>query len=347
MGEGNNNMFTGKKVCFFSTVPREKLQFENYSIQDLRILDELGFEVVIANTFTSIPWNCDLYFSWWASGSVLPLVKAKLSRKPIVTIAGGNEAMLYRDSVTGQAAGYLNNPLWKKWATRITMMFSDRLLVVSQFMVNDAVKLGAKNPLVVHNCVDTALFCPQPQERKYITSIFKVDQNTVLLKRGEIFIRAIAEVVKTFPEQTFVIIGKKGDDFERIQSLINTLGISQNILFIDEIANSDVIDWINKSALYVQISDTETFGLAIAEAMSCEVPVMVSRCGAIPEVVGEHGIYVDHNSVDSVAGGIKEFLSLEQSKVDKIGRHFRSRIKSEFSYEKRKQQLTNIIQNVL
>jgi glycosyltransferase involved in cell wall biosynthesis len=98
--------------------------------------------------------------------------------------------------------------------------------------------------------------------------------------------------------------------------------------------------------LYVQISDTETFGLAIAEAMSCEVPVLVSRCGAIPEIVGSNGLYVDHNSPESVANGILEFLKMEQSVIKEIGLNMRARVIDNFSYSKRKEKITEIIKSL-
>jgi glycosyltransferase involved in cell wall biosynthesis len=343
----SSNHFKNKTVCFFSTVPSEKLQFENYSLQDIRILEELGFKVEVVNTFSSIPLNCDLYFSWWASGSILPLIKALLSLKPIIIVAGGNEAMLYRDSVSGKPVGYLNSPIWKKLATRFSLRFSTKVLVVSNFMLHDVRWLGARNPLVVHNCVNTEVFSPRTERGTYITSIFRLDRDTVTLKRGEIFIRAIAVVLKMYPSQQFLIIGRKGNDFERIQKLILELNIDKNIKFVDEVANSEVISWIQHSALYVQISDTETFGLAIAEAMSCEVPVLVSHRGAIPEVVGEAGIYVDHNLVDSVANGLLYFLSMDTLQVDKIGRILRARILSHYSYTKRKAQLFELFKSVL
>ena len=323
------------------------MQFENYSIQDIRILEELGFKVVIANTFSNIPWHCDLYFSWWASGSIFPLIVATISRKPIIVVAGGNEAMLYRDSVTKKPAGYTSSPFWKKLATRITLRFSTKLLVVSNFMLKDVKLLGARDPLLVHNCVDTSQFKPKPVQRSYITSIFRTDRDTVQLKRGEVLIRAIAEVVKVYPLQVFNIIGKKGNDFQRLNDLVFSLNIENNIVFIDELLNSEVLAWIQKSVLYVQLSDTETFGLAIAEAMSCGVPVLVSRQGAIPEVVGECGIYVDHNSATSVARGIADFLALAHRDRDLIGDTLRKRIEDHYSYSKRKNQLAEIFENVL
>lgn len=66
---------------------------QQYSLQDINILKDLNFNVKIASNFFDIPWRSDVYFSWWASGSILPLIVAKLSRKPIIVVAGGNEVM--------------------------------------------------------------------------------------------------------------------------------------------------------------------------------------------------------------------------------------------------------------
>ena len=120
-----------KRVCFFSNECLEQLQKEQYSIQDITILNELGYNVIIATSFREIPLGCDLYFSWWASGSILPLVKARLSSKPIIVVAGGNEAMFYQDSVSKDSLGYLATPWYKKLATRLCLCFADKVLAVS------------------------------------------------------------------------------------------------------------------------------------------------------------------------------------------------------------------------
>lgn len=343
----NFKKFEGKKICFFTTVPREILQFESYTQSDIRILKELGFEVVVCNTFSQIPWNCDLYFSWWASGSILPLIISKLSFKPIITIAGGNEAALYKDSISAIPYGYLNNNIWKQLATKIVLKLSNKLLVVSNFMLDGVMKIGAKNPIVVHNCVDTNLFIKSGIKNNFITSIFNLEKNTVILKRGENFIRSIPLVLKYFPNQNFLIIGRKNNDYNRLYKLVLDLKIEKNITFIDQIPNNEVQNLLASSILYVQISDTETFGVAIAEAMSCEVPVLVSNRGAIPEVVGENGIYVDNNNIENIAKGIIRFLKLDEKSKKDIGKKLRVRICENFSYEIRKQKIFEIIKTIL
>lgn len=339
-------MTNKKKICFFTNEPMDQLLKEQYTIQDINILKDLNFNVVIANSFKTIPYNCDLYFSWWASGSIIPFIKAKLNRKPIIIVAGGNEAMFYRDSLDKQAAGYLATPFYKKIATKITLKYSDAILVVSKFMLSDVIKLGAKLPYVVYNSVDTDKFIPSSLEKKYITTIMGLEKKTVKLKRGFIFIEAIAIISKKLPDQEFLIIGSKDDAFHEIFEIAKKIGIADKLKIIGSVNNSEIINWLQQTKVYVQISDTETFGVAVAEAMSCGVPVVVSRRGALPEVVGEYGEYVNNNDPWSVALGIEKILKMKQNQLNTLSQILRMRIIQEFSYENRKNSIRNIISMV-
>ena len=332
-----------KRACFFCNQPREHLRKQQYCLQDIRILTDLGYEVEIATSFGEIPWGCDLYFSWWAAGSILPLVKAKLSDKPIIVVAGGNESMLYRDSVSGVARGYLVTPWYKKLAARLSLRFGTVILVVSRFMIDDVTKLGARLPIVVPNSVDTDIFCPSNDERTVVTTVFNLDETSVGIKRGEVFLRAAAIVLQGCPEQRFALIGKKSNAYQRMCDLVRQLGIQERVDFVGSIDNSEVARWLQKTKIYVQISDTETFGVAIAEAMSCGTPVVVSRSGAIPELVGEHGVFVDHNDAQSVAAGIIGLLAKTAAERDAIGTKMRARIVENYSYTQRKSAVRNII----
>ncbi len=332
-----------KRACFFSNEKLESIEQEQYSLQDINILKDLGFEVIIANTFSKIPLNCDLYFSWWASGSILPLIKAKLCSKPIIIVAGGNEVMLYQDSKYGIAAGYLATPLYKKIATQLCLRFASRIIVVSNFMLDNCIKLDKKQPVVVHNSVNVDKFFIADIAREYVTMIFKSEKNVVRLKRGEIFLQAIPHVLKKYPDQKFVVIGNKDNYYPRLKEMILELKIENNIDFVGSIKNEEVVEWMQKSKAYVQISDTETFGVAIAEAMSCGTQVVVSNKGAIPEVVGRNGIYVDHNDSISVSNGILTIL--DDNKIDYMmkSNEIRNHIVENFSYEIRKEKIKSII----
>ncbi len=335
-----------KVACFFSNEPIESIEQEQYSLQDINILKELGYKVIIANTFSKIPFGCDLYFAWWTSGSILPLIKAKISKKPIIVVAGGNESMLYYDSLYNIPAGYLATNWYKKIATRLTLRYASKVVVVSNFMLEDVKKLGAKDPIVVHNSINTEKFSPTSCNREYITMIFKLEKNVTRLKRGEVFIRTIPHIINEFPNQKFIIIGNKSNYYLKLKEMCDSLNITNNVKFIGSLKNSEINKWLQKSKVYVQISDTETFGVAIAEAMSCGTHVVVSKRGAIPEVVGEDGVYVNHNDPVSVSKGILKVLNMDVETYKQKSLRLRKRIKRLFSYSIRKEKIKSIIESL-
>lgn len=339
-------MQLGGSCCFFTHEDKKQLQQEQWDVLDIKILRELGFSVTVSTCFREIPCGCDLYFAWWASGSILPLIKAKLYRRPIIVVAGGSEVILGRDSVSGTPFGYLATPWYKKLATRICLRYSTVVLVVSNYMVEDAKKLKACNPLVVYNCVDTKTFNLSNLPRTLVTTMFQSDKETVMIKRGDIFIRSIPFVLRDFPDQKFAVIGKRDNVYQQLQKLILDLGIKKNIKFIGSIDNLQIPQWLQRSKVYVQISESETFGVSIVEAMSCGTPIIVSRQGAIPEVVSNCGVYVNHNDPESVAAGIISLLKKSKKERCEMGLKARSRIIENFSYEQRKESIKQIIENI-
>jgi glycosyltransferase involved in cell wall biosynthesis len=250
------------------------------------------------------------------------------------------------DSVSGVPQGYLATPWYKKLAARLSLRFGTVVLVVSRFMVADVRTLGACEPIVVPNSVDTNVFRPSDDHRLHVTTILNLDDNVVRLKRGEVFLLSVPIVLRTYPQQTFAVIGRKGNAFERLFRLASDLEIQGRVDFVGSLENSDVVRWLQRSKVYVQISDTETFGVAIAEAMSSGTTVLISDRGAIPELVGSHGVFVDHNNPQSVASGIISLLAKTEEERQWIGAEARARIIEHFSYEKRRVALQRIIDDL-
>ena len=61
------------RICFFARVDEDALTKVGFYVDDIRILRELGHEVVIATAAHRIPWDCDLYVGWWFTSGIAPL----------------------------------------------------------------------------------------------------------------------------------------------------------------------------------------------------------------------------------------------------------------------------------
>jgi glycosyltransferase involved in cell wall biosynthesis len=79
-----------------------------------------------------------------------------------------------------------------------------------------------------------------------------------------------------------------------------------------------IVDYLSASDVLLLPSEQESFGLAALEAMACEVPVIASRVGGLPEVVtdGETGFLSPVGDVDKMATDAARLLSDEKLRHD-------------------------------
>ena len=102
---------------------------------------------------------------------------------------------------------------------------------------------------------------------------------------------------------TLVIAGSRrwGKDVLR---LVETLELHENVIFTDYVAGEALHALYAGADLFVFPSLYEGFGLPVLEAMSCGTPVLVSKSGALPEVIGEAGLAVNAEDPRTLADAI-------------------------------------------
>lgn len=116
--------------------------------------------------------------------------------------------------------------------------------------------------------------CPNGEKLLVHTSNFRK------VKRIEDVLYTFSKVVKEIPAKLLLV----GDGPERsnLEALCRELGTCEDVSFIGKI--DAVEEVLSVSDLFLMPSEKESFGLAALEAMACEVPVVSSDAGGIPEV---------------------------------------------------------------
>ena len=127
-------------------------------------------------------------------------------------------------------------------------------------------------------------------------------------------VKRVAAVVEVFARvrrqlRARLLMVGDGPDLTAAADLARSLGVADDVLFLGE--QDPVVLLLSVSDVFLLPSAQESFGLAALEAMACEVPVVASRVGGLPEVItdGVNGFLHAPDDVDGMAASASRLLT--------------------------------------
>ncbi|HXX53826.1 MAG TPA: glycosyltransferase family 4 protein [Thermodesulfovibrionales bacterium] len=217
----------------------------------------------------------------------------------------------------------------------------DHFFACSEFNAAEIEAYCGIRPLVLPNGVDTALFAPRNPDPELYKGLGLERSADVIVSACRLVgwkglrysLLAIKKLVERGFPVRYLIIGE-GEERRNLEELAGMLKVKDHVAFLGSIRNADLPKYYSLAKLAVFPSMAhETFGISIAEAMSCGVPVVSTRIGGIPEVVEEGtGLLVPPRDEQSLAGAM-ELLLLNGELRRRIGNEGRKRIEEYFGWD--------------
>ena len=274
--------------------------------------------------------RADVVVGWFASWhTFFPITLAWLTRTPSVMIIGGFDTANMPDIGYGHQQGGL-----RRHAALWIMRRAKRLVTNSNYSLEE---IGRNTPLDTSRITVIQHGVPDPfgeastEGERVALNVGAVDEDT-LIQKGQIpFVEAAAHL----PDVHFALVGKWLDD--SVEQLRERAG--DNVELTGWASDEELLDWYRRASVYVQASRHEGFGLAVAEGMLAGCVPVVLEVTAMPEVVGDAGVYVSSQDPAEVADGVRRALELGPEG----GRRARKRILDAFPLHWRGEELLRVV----
>ncbi|MET0510568.1 MAG: glycosyltransferase [Thermoleophilaceae bacterium] len=322
-------LYVHSRQASFIAIDREILA-ERFELEDLYQPGRLPNPIAVMGGVM----RADLVFAWFANWhSFLPITLAWLLRKPSVLIIGGFDTANMPDIGFGHQRGGL-----RMHASRWIFRRAGRLITHSNYTLSEIERntpIPASWVKVLHLGVPDPFGEDAPAKERTALTVGAIDRTTLVQKGQLPFVRAARDL----PDVSFVLAGKWLDDsVEELKAQATA-----NVEFTGWLSDEDLLALYRRSAVYVQASRHEGFGLAVAEAMLAGCVPVVMNVTAMPEVVGEAGVLIESQRPEDVAGGIRQALELGPD----AARRARERILTSFPMESRRSGILQVVDEAL
>jgi len=207
---------------------------------------------------------------------------------------------------------------------------SDAVTAVSKSLKEDTHRFFPikRKVEVIHNFIDVSRYqglfnedlrkSYAPKGEKLMVHV----SNFRPVKRVDDIVKAFSLVRKQMPVR-LLLVGD-GPERHKIQTLCQQLGTCTDVIMLGKLKKPEQILAI--SDLYIQASESESFGLSILEGMACGVPAVATDVGGVPEVLedGVSGLLSPMGDAESLAENALSILrdekKLSQYKINALKR---------------------------
>ena len=210
-----------------------------------------------------------------------------------------------------------------------------RVITASGSGRNDAIEefgLPPDHVTVVHNGVDTELFRPLPHVERVQGRLITTTSADVPIKGLAYLIEALAKL-RTERDAHLIVVGKPR---KNVEAAIERFGVRAHVRFEPQIDSLRIVELYASAEVAIIPSLYEGFSLPAAEAMACEVPVVATTGGALPEVLGSDGaaaLLVEPRDAGALAAAVGELLDRPTMRAS-MGAAGRARVLERFTWRR-------------
>lgn len=244
----------------------------------------------------------------------------------LARLAGGSAPVV----LTVYGTDVLEFPHKGRWHRSLLIgnLRNARVITSASKAMADAVSdlLAAAKVVVVPFGVDTTSFRPIRQTSSADVLIVGTVKALDHAYGIDTLLRAFSLLPRRGGQPLRLVIGGDGPALSELRALSDELSITGDVTFLGDVPHDEVPRVLGTFTVYAALSRSESFGVAVAEASACGIPVVATSVGGLPEIVrdGVTGFLVPPEDPRAAADAIARLLADpgERSAMGLAGRDF-------------------------
>ena len=309
---GHNVHFISSFLPTRLTELNERIHFHEVEMMSYPLFEHQPYDLALATKMATVARaeKLDLLHVHYAIPHSISAILARESIKqkryvPVITTLHGTDITL-----VGADRSYL--PI-----TRYGLQQSDGVTAVSKFLKQATIETFDFDDVeVIPNfiCQNHYMRLPDSPLRAELAPngerLLVHVSNFRPVKRPNDCVEILAKVRAAGENAKLIMVGD-GPERSAVYYRAEQLGVKEHTTFVGKQAN--IADYLGVADVFLLPSELESFGLAALEAQACEVPVIATRIGGIPEVIneGESGFLSDVGDVEKMSADTLKLLGDE------------------------------------
>lgn len=169
---------------------------------------------------------------------------------------------------------------------------------------------------------------------KHFEKIYNIDK----------VVLAFALVVKKYPTALLKLkLVGDGSERELIKAMVLQLDLSNRVEFVGKVPHAEVPYYLNTIDVFVNVSEYESFGVAVAEAMACKVPVIVSNTEGFKDLVPgpENALITPTTNPADIASAMEVYLLNDERRALAVTKSY-ALISEKFNWKNNLEQMEKV-----
>jgi len=226
---------------------------------------------------------------------------------------------------------------------------------VSNYLKEHLTKYGIKDVVVVPNGVDQREFKPDIKKRTTRKELGFDTGNLILAcgsrlehKNGTHDVVEAANYLKKRIKDFKIVVVGDGPDRGKIEKMIEKFKLKDKVYMLGYVLHPELPKYMAASDIFVRPSLAEGFGIIFIEAMACEVPVIGTSVGGIPDFIkeGETGLFCEPGNPKSIAEKI-EILIKDKELRNKLVKNAKKMVLEVYNWDKISEKLERVYKEIM